>query len=355
MRPSVTDDDVRSLQRRAEQAIRAAKPREFIVRLLEQLASIAAVESEAARFAHRHLAELRLEESPWKAALHLRRVLSQDADDDVAQALMGLCQALQANFRCAVAAYRRAVSLSPSNPWYNHNLGHLLDVALGASREALPYLRRAHRLEPAQDEVAASLAHCLGRLGQREEGLEIARALVARHPHVPDHRALLRWLEQGASLTRDCTVPGLLSTVSPATAVARTAPSAPPSRAGTITAPGEEAEAEVERLLAHSLALSGRAPADMDRARSLWRDYARRAQPVQGRAAVLAAAVEYALARIDGLPLRQKDVAVRHGISIDSLKTRYAAMRMLLALTPNDPRYARTTPAARRGHDDEHR
>src|SRR5262249_43708099 len=113
MPPRPNENDVRSLQRRAEQAIRGAKPREYVVRLLEQLVAVAEESSDAARFAHRHLAELCLEESPWRSALHLRRVIQQDPDDDIAQALMGLCQALQANFRSAVAAYRRAVALAP--------------------------------------------------------------------------------------------------------------------------------------------------------------------------------------------------------------------------------------------------
>src|SRR5262245_13527294 len=115
MSQGAPENEIQTLHRRAEQAIRGAKPRDYVLRLLQQLIAAAADDSEAARFAHRHLAELRLEESPWHAALHLRRVLKQDADDHIAQALMGLCQALQANFRCAVAAYRRAVVLAPAN------------------------------------------------------------------------------------------------------------------------------------------------------------------------------------------------------------------------------------------------
>jgi hypothetical protein len=61
MSAGATEIDVRSLQRRAEQAIRTAKPRDYIVRLLEQIVTHAGTDIEAARFAHPHLAELRLE------------------------------------------------------------------------------------------------------------------------------------------------------------------------------------------------------------------------------------------------------------------------------------------------------
>jgi Flp pilus assembly protein TadD len=339
MTASVSETEVRALQRRAEQAIRSAKPRDFIVRILEQLVASAAADSDAARFAHRHLAELRLEESPWRAALHLRRVLALDGDDDVAHALMGLCQALQANFRCAVGSYRRAVALAPANPWYNHNLGHLLDVAIGGSRDALPYLRRAHKLEPTQDEVTASLAHCLGRLGECDEALTLARSLVKRSPRDPHHRTLLTWLERGAPVSSDSTVPGLLSAISPAAAAAR------PSEAGGASDGLSDREGvtwtAVEGLLSEVMGSSQRASGELDRARVLWRDYVRVASPILGRPAVLAAAVEYALARVDGLDVKQKDVAARHGVSLSSLQTRYSTLRSLLQLRPRDPRYAR--------------
>lgn len=350
MREGATEIDVRSLQRRAEQAIRTAKPRDYIVRLLEQIVTHAGTDNEAAHFAHRHLAELRLEESPWRAALHLRRVIQIDPDDDVAHSLMGLSQALQANFRMAVASYRRAVALSPSNPWYNHNLGHLLDVALDAPRDALSYLRRAHKIEPSQEEVTASLAHCLGRLGVRDEALALARALVERKPRDVHHRSLLTWIESGATTKAEHTVPGLLSSISPASAAARAGISPEEVAARRPSAKEDLASGAnaVEVVLATSLSALGRGPDDVERARSLWRDYERVARPVLGRPEVLAAAVEYALARVDGTRVKQRDIAERHGVSVSSLQTRYAAIRSVLQLQTRDSRYLR---ARRRGDE----
>jgi len=151
------------LRRQAETALRKERSRWEIEPLLERLAGDAPDGSEHWCFAHRQLAELRLEQHPWQAALHLRKVTKHQAEDDVVHALMGLCQALLGNFHAAVAAYQRALAIAPRNPWYHHNLGHLLDVALGAPEEALAHLRSAHRMEPLEHEITASLAHCLTR------------------------------------------------------------------------------------------------------------------------------------------------------------------------------------------------
>ncbi len=353
-----TEADVRSLQRRAEQALRAARPRDQILRLLRELLAVADEGSDAARFAHRHLAELSLEENPWGAALHLRRVLQGDPDDDAAHALMGLCQALQGNFRMAVSAYRRAISLTPANPWYNHNLGHLLDVALDQPREALGYLRRAHRAAPDQEEVGASLAHCLGRMDLRDEALVLARALLARHPRHKDLKSLLTWLETGAdgggigvptglmNTGRTAAVPPAPMHRLPATPAPRGLPGGATHGATAHGRPGTEVPqgatgTEVETALERAMTRAGCPASQIARARSLVRDYASEAAVAgRGSVAVLAAAVEYALARVDGARVRQRDVAERHGVSVSSLSTRYAALRSALKLVPGDARYA---------------
>ena len=94
------------------------------------LVAVAKPGSDDAVFSHRHLAELLIEDHPWKAALHLRALHMAGADDDAVHGLMGLCQALLGNFQMAVAAYKKALQISPRNPWYHHNLGHLLDAAM---------------------------------------------------------------------------------------------------------------------------------------------------------------------------------------------------------------------------------
>lgn len=325
MSASGVEDPVHSLRRRAEQAIQASRPKAQIERILEELIDRAVEGSKESCFAHRQLAELLLEENPWAAALHLRRVLQVDNDDDIAHALMGLCQALQGNFRIAVSSYRRAVSLCPSNPWYNHNLGHLLDVALDAPEDAIGYLRRAHRAQPLQEEVGASLALCLGRLGQCAEAVALTRALLARHPHHKDLKLLQSWLERGAP-REGLGMPKALASIRA------------PGSAPVVSAPAvlDDVSSVVERMLTQR-----GCPRDVaTRAASMWRDY-RDARPDAAAVpdAPMLAALEYAIGRVDGVTLRQRDVALRHGVNASTLASRFGLVRVALQLAPGDRRY----------------
>ena len=187
---------VEEIWAQAEEALEASSKR--AEGLLTQLVSVAEEGSDASLFAHRHLAELHLEKNPWSAALHLRRVLAYCSDDDVLHALMGLCHALLGNYRVAVRSYREASQLAPQTPWYHHNLGHLMDVALDDARGAERHLRRAYELEPEHDEIIGSLAHCLARLGHLEEARRLAELAQEQGPFNPDHRALLEWIRGGA-------------------------------------------------------------------------------------------------------------------------------------------------------------
>ena len=77
-----------------EQAVKAGRARAYLLPQLERLATIATEGSPAWRFANRQLSELLLEQAPWRAALHARRVASLDPADDAAHALLGLALAL---------------------------------------------------------------------------------------------------------------------------------------------------------------------------------------------------------------------------------------------------------------------
>jgi len=186
------------LQNRAEKALIIGRPYQEVVLVLEELARKAPEGSDFQIFAHRRLAELCLEHNPWQTALHLRRLIRADAVDDGVFALMGLCQTLLGNYNCAAAAYRRALELAPDNPWYHHNLGHLLDVGMGNPKTGAKHLRIAYRIEATDSEIAASFAHCLARLGRFAEARAVAKRAVNGSPCNKDHRALLAWIEQGA-------------------------------------------------------------------------------------------------------------------------------------------------------------
>lgn len=316
-----------------------------------------------ALFAHRQLAELRLEKSPWRAALHLRQLVKADAADDGVHALMGLCQALLGNFNAAVGSYRRATRRAPRNPWYHHNLGHLLDVGVGDSAQALAHLRIAHELEPDEDEITASMAHCVARLGRLEEATELAREALAAAPHSDEHRALLAWIEEGAPER---------------TRRKRTASAGPGARGGRAVGQGSDLDEEepgvgagtlrqqtlrdepsddeirllerelaqqegteqVARLLAKRMPQAGFTDEHVQRALVLWADFCSDRELRVLKAATYAAAIEYAIARVDRVPgMTQTIVASRYGVAPGSISNRYGEIRAALELVPGDPRY----------------
>jgi len=301
---------VEELWAQAEEALEASSRR--AEGLLTRLASVAEEGSDASIFAHRHLAELHLESNPWRAALHLRRVLRYCADDDILHALMGLCQALLGNYRVAVRSYRQASSLAPQTPWYHHNLGHLLDVAMDDPASAEGHLRRAYALEPEHDEIIGSLAHCVARLGDLDEALRLAALAQEKGPCNPDHRVLVRWIESGATDL--------------------------PAASATVRRPPVDLVAEtVQRKMGEA----GFSRGEIERATQLWSDMQAHCALRVTKPEVLAAALEYAIAVVERRPgCTQAEVARRYGVAPTSVSARFAQIRNALALRPGDPRYA---------------
>jgi len=316
----------RRLRKRVERALASGARGIDVFRDLEAIVREAQDGDRDALFAHRQLAELRLEESPWLAALHLRKLIASAAADDGVHALMGLCQAMLGNFKTAIAAYRRAVEMSPRNPWYHHNLGHLLDVGGGNARGAIKHLRFAYELEPAEDEIAASLAHCLARLGELDEARDLADTAVRSAPDNPDHQALLEWVEHGAPTG---------GTERPAGPQARARVRGPSS--------GRQREAvsdPVLNLLAAHMPAAGFTHEQIRRAQALWSDYSHRCDLRGVRAEVYAAAIEYAMAMVhDSQGVTRAAVGRRYGVAPRSISNRFGEIRSVLGLHPGDPRY----------------
>ena len=194
-RPS--NDEATRLERNIVWGVQQSfEPRELLA-MAEKLARIAERGSGSWVFANRKLAELLLEDEPWRAAAAARAAARCAPQDDACHALLGLALTLLGHHRCAARAYRDALAICPDNPWYAHNLGHLLDVALDRPQAAIPLLKQAFRSEP-HLEIAASLAHALGRTGQANDGLLVLKKALLRHAPTPDHEALLAWLAEGA-------------------------------------------------------------------------------------------------------------------------------------------------------------
>lgn len=301
------EDGIVALRLEAERALRLGRPSDSTAQLLEQLAACARPGSDEAAFAHRALGELLLERSPWRAALHLRRAQGMRPDDDVALALAGLAHALLGHLRMAVASFRRAVERAPQNPWYCHNLGHLLDAGLRRPADGLALLERAHALEPDEDEICGSLAHCLAALGRIEQARELVGRAIRLNPDSAEHHELDAWLRAGAPASHE-----------PARPVLAGRGTAARARSGS----GSRID-PVEALLVSTMSEASFRIDAIARARAIWRAYARTAKRRTGRAAVYAAAVELALVRSEGRdPSTLASVAHRYGVDARAVERR---------------------------------
>jgi tetratricopeptide (TPR) repeat protein len=148
-----------------------------LVPMLENLVRAAPLASEASYFAKLRLSELIVGDAPFRAARLARDVL-ESGESERAWAVLGLAHTLLGHYRVAARSYRRALALAPDCAVYEHNLGHVLDVALNRPRDALPHLERAHRFSPEEGEIASSYAHALLRSGQLEKAEQMLRAAV---------------------------------------------------------------------------------------------------------------------------------------------------------------------------------
>ncbi len=321
------------LRQEIERALRRAFDPADVLPRLARLARLAPPASDDGIFAHRQLAELLVERHPWRAALYARRALQHRRDDDRAWAVLAFCQTLLGNFRAAASAYKKAIACAPSNPWYAHNLGHLLDVALSEPQRALRWLRSAYDAKGDNSEIVASYVHALARAGHIDEARRVLERALDRFPS-RELDALLRWLDQGAPSrprrTRREKATG------PAARRAKVRPT--PKRLARI----------LERGLSH-LPLD---PQQRERALTLARDAL---PPVTGELSgppsgshraedvtSLAAAVAYAIVYIDHLPLSQAEVAAPFRVAVARLRGRFAELRAQLDLIPGDTRYATT-------------
>jgi len=353
------------LRRQIEWTLSRAVDPSDVLPMLHRLARLADDGSDESLYANLRLAELLVERDPWRAALYARRVLVHRPDDDRGWATLALCQTLLGNYKFAVSAYRHALAAAPKNPWYAHNLGHLLDVALGRAADAVGWLKGAYRSAAYSGEVAASYAHALARVGRLADARKVlARAM--KRGSSREHAALLRWLEQGAPADRDHPLPrpAPVHAISvrrrgnppggPGAQVEATRirsrrhegePSSRPLR-GTPFAP--ELDGSLARGLS-SLPLDARQRA---RAKALGRDAAayfarpgtRSGAAARGTTDAIAAAIAYAIVYVDHVPLTQSEVAACFRVGVASLRGRFGELRAYLDILPGDARYASVGP-----------
>lgn len=371
------------LRQEIEHALRRAFDPADVLPRLARLARLAPAASDDGIFAHRQLAELLVERHPWRAAIYARRALAHRGDDDRAWAVLAFCQTLLGNFRCAATAYENAIASAPANPWYAHNLGHLLDVALGAPDRALPWLRAAYRAKADNSEIVASYVHALARAGHTGE----ARGVLERALERFDSReleALLRWLDQGApsrsegrSQARPEGAAATRKTLEAARGKREAAEKKKLPKDGRLARALERGMLHLpldSRQRERALALAHDALADAERQETraakgvAAREAPRKAVSKQAQprpalprpaapsrsaparlpkrrtddVAGLAAAVAYAIVYVDHVPLSHAEVAAPFRVAVARLRGRFAELRAKLDIIPGDARYATT-------------
>jgi hypothetical protein len=336
---------VEELHRQIEWTLSRAIDPSDVLPMLHRLTRLADDGSDESLYANLRLAELLVERDPWRAALYSRRVLTHRPDDDRGWAILALCQTMLGNYKFAVSAYRRALAGAPKNPWYAHNLGHLLDVALGRAKDAVGWLKQAYQSATYSGEVAASYAHALARAGRLAEARRVlARAM--KRGSSREHAALLRWIEQGAPADKDHPLPrpAPVHTI----AVRKRDDVVPSSRRPART----PFAAELEGVLARGLSSLPLDTKQRMRAKSLGRDAAgyfvrpgiRSGAAARGAPDAIAAAIAYAIVYVDHVPLTQSEVAACFRVSVASLRGRFGELRTHLDLLRGDARYASTSP-----------
>jgi hypothetical protein len=330
----VTQPDSERLKRDVEGALQRALDPSDVLPMLHRLSRAAVPGSEESVFAHRQLAELLIERHPWRATMHARRVLAALPGDDRAWAVVAASQAMLGHYRFAIAAYKRALEGAPHNPSYAHNLGHLLDVAVGRPKEAVPWLRLAYSAHKESAELAASFAHALARAGDVAEARSVTESAMRRGGS-REHSALRKWIQQGAPPQK----------------------ALPPLRAPMLTdwrkTDGHDAASRrkswsvtaLEASLSRGLARLPVGASQRGRAVALARDAARCWPTARDETDVadlqsLAAAIAYAIVYVDHVPLTQAEVAGCFRVSASLLRARFKDLRLRLDLTPGDARYA---------------
>ncbi|MDP3278104.1 MAG: hypothetical protein Q8Q09_23160 [Deltaproteobacteria bacterium] len=286
-------------------AVQAGRAKAYLLPLLESLASEAEEASEPWVFAHRTLAELLLEQSPWRAALHARKLVQGVPDLAASHALYGLTMAMQGHYPLAISAYRRAVAIAEDNPWYFHNLGHLLDAALDDPKQALRWLKLAHEIAPEQVEVAASLVHCLIRLGARDEARDVlaeARTCAPRSAALDDLDA---WLKSEDEPMPKVAVPMLLR-----------------EEGGAADALEPDVDQPGFLQIQATLRAHGVSDAECERALAIYTIFATHKEHDLDDATLYAASVDYLLRRSEGRGLTIAALASRYGVSESQLRYR---------------------------------
>ncbi len=155
-----------------EWAIREGLSPQELIPMLERLLATAPSDSSEATFARLTLARYLVREHPFRAA-SLAHAVTRRHTDPSAYRVLGLALSVMGHFRAAVRAYQQSLEICFEDAETQHNLGHLLDVALDRPRDGLVHLATALQLAPRVTAIALSHAHALARVRGSDAALVV--------------------------------------------------------------------------------------------------------------------------------------------------------------------------------------
>jgi Flp pilus assembly protein TadD len=320
------ESEVVRLRRQIERALHRTRDLTSVLPMLHRLSRVAVDAAAERAYAERHVAEILADERPWRATLFARRAAHRCPGDAAAWSTLAYCYVSLGHYRCAVSAYRRALELAPRNEAYAHNLGHLLDVALGRPEEALPWLEVAYEGTRRRADVAVSFAHALGRVGRLGEARRVVRRALqdADRRCAKEHSALLRWL---GSASRGATVAVQVRPIRSAPPV-RSRPELRGARRGERGAARGLVDAALRRGLARLPMCADQRRQALVVGREVLSGLG--AEVPASSAAGLAAAVAYAIAWLGRVPISQAEVAASFRVSVAELRGWFKTLRPCL-------------------------
>lgn len=297
------------LRQQAERKISEGEFKEA-VSLLQRLRG-ACVEKKQRGFVEKRLGEVYLHlKFLDKARVHFQQSINLNGSDAQGHYLYGLTLYLSGKPEAGAASLRKAIALQPGEPDVYHTLSLVLS-SMGRWHQAEMALRQALEFNPHHVPSLVELGRLLAKKGQpRQASLYLRRSLQI-DPDQTLAKQLLQTLGQRGR--------GRLTEL--------------------------ERTEQVEQLFLARMEEAGYDELQRERARKLWRDFVRRRRLHLRKPQVWAAAIHYAMSRLEFFPEEnQKELAARYEVSSRSISSAFQDICATLRLRLFDRRYSTQNP-----------
>jgi tetratricopeptide (TPR) repeat protein len=333
-----------------------------VIEIVERVLAHDREDRETHRLAVQYLALAYEHLRQWDSALHwLRQGLAIESKNPGLLAARGRVLMKAGKTAEAAALFRDLARRYPNQADYHGAIGSAL-LRLADVETAIPHLKRARELDPANPYILNDLASAYLLLGDLEASLS---AFKQATDHIgPNDRELARDIRQSIEEVRaalvlrrrgvEATAPAKIVDLYPSDPTmplpAEKMPASDVEPGGRAPTAGED---KVRATLLDALTERGCRPRQLLAALHLWSDFVealpeRERAGIEKRSVTWAAAVVYAIGRLDGAPWgKQREAAKDFRIGPASLSRCFSRIRRALAIEVGDPRYS-TVPSRRR-------